>query len=504
MGPVSSVSLSAGAQTGGLGSASTSPERRTPIPLTPVPMCSVDREGRAASTLMLGRVLCRIRSARLPHGNSTQLSGAPLIALAILCLLPLLTWVVSAYHGKILSADGAWYVMAIAERGEFNRVSWTRHFSQYATQWLPVIISNLNGVTIELIIKSYEASVVLPAVVTFALLFRWLSPRPELILFPLASFFCVNVGSTHIFMGEHQVLTLAVWPILAFCMFPRRNLFDRACFLALIFLTTRAYEAAVVTHILLLALAVLRLRTAESRTDQAFWLLASCGLAAGILVAAHGILYPRAVASRASFIAHMSIAIFSSFMWIWSPYLAGVVGMLCTGRSVPLWVGAALSAFAVIGFTIAGYELTIGTGFAARSLSIVVTPALMAAMAVLALMPPAERPLFRSMMAATGIVCLVSIGHAWKQEQAWVTHLREFRAFVAAERGFVPAADAPLRWQQSFTWTHSIKSVLLSDRCVTTIVVPPEGGWLPYDPHRERMLTAYRQYGTMVNGEGCD
>jgi hypothetical protein len=120
-----------------------------------------------------------------------------------------------------------------------------------------------------------------------------------------------------------------------------------------------------------------------------------------------------------------------------------------------------------------------------------------------AFLPRSEQRLARVSACATVFV-LLTCAYALLLESRWSRMIEEMRAELRMHAGYVTLPQTQIDRSQFFVeWPLPTLSVLLSGKCVSTMVVPSTPSWQPFNHRTERILTRFRKYDVSLGGPGC-
>ncbi|MDO1584367.1 hypothetical protein [Rhizobium oryzicola] len=443
---------------------------------------------------MLINIIGYGREMRLPSVN---------VSMRIAAILALLTYFIAFLNDRILSADGAYYLARLADWHGFVLVGWHRSNAQFATQWLPVYGSRLFDLSLEELKGLYSLNVYLVAVVSFLLCSAWMRSAPTLLALPLLSFVLLEFNSTFIIMGEHHVLALAVWPILAFCLFPSTRWYDWGLFLGLCLLATRSYEAGAIVLALPFLLCLWNAWAYRASHQRWLWVLAGIILAIGIVISIDGIIHPRDVSNYMGFREQVLVALGSPLAQVALAMSIATVAGLYFGQARYLLLGVVASIGIILGQQMTFHKVTALQSFSARTFTVSVLPFLLAiaiAYGKLGIGRDFSRKSAAVFLMFMGVACFYSLITEWR----WHKVTTRIEQTLKSHSGFVPVSETGLSMDEFVgTFTIPTMSVFMSGRCVSSILQLPEGYWLPYDLVKDNVLSRYRQYDRTVNGQGC-
>ncbi|MCO5730186.1 hypothetical protein [Rhizobium sp. SSA_523] len=423
-----------------------------------------------------------------------------MMAAVLLCLA---AWAIGFLADRILSADGSYYLARLADWQGFVLVGWHRSNAQYATQFLPVYGSRLFDLGLEEIKHLYALNVFLPAVVSFALCLAWMRNAPTLLAYPLISFVLLELNSTFIIMGEHHVLALCAWPLLAFCLFPERRWYDWVAFYSLCILSLRLYEAAVVVLAIPFCLCLWNGRTSSIRRKSVLWFAGAVLLAIGIGISLDGIVHPRDVSNYNGFREQTMVALGSPLAQACLAMVLAVLAAQVTGKRRYLVAGVIAVVAILFVAQMTWHRITGGQSFAARTFSVSVLPLLMAAAVLhvrLRIGHAFDRTAAACFAVFIGIACAYSAITEWR----WHKLMVRLEQALDARSGRLSLPEIGIGYEEfASTFPLPTMSVIMSGPCVTRMLQLPDDYWVPYDPVRDRILTRYRDYAESVGGPGC-
>lgn len=445
------------------------------------------------------------RSTENVGKDNQQMQSPPVnivMRFSVLCILG--TWAIAFFSARLMSADGAFYIARIAEEQSYFIVGWHRVHAQILTQWLPVLIAYLWKPSLELITTLYAVNLFVVGAAGVLLTAYWMRQRPSLLSLPILSFILLELNSTAIIMGEHHMLALISWAILAFILNPVRNIVQRTLFLFLCIIAIRLYEAAAIVLLLPFLLCLWSAKREWSRRGEAiFWIIAAAILLAGVAISIHGILSPRDPLNYVSFQQQVFVALGSPLAQACLIMTGATLLALRKGDYIPLATGLALSGAVVFVHWMNGSYVTALQSFSARTFSISVLPLLMLAAWGYSWLNLGNG--FSRVSALWFCVFIVgACGYVLIGEAEWKRLIHRIDVALQNGTGFIKPEEAGIDLNNIVGhFALPTMGVLLSDHCVRTILVLPETYWQPYDLREEKILNRYREYSSSVHGSGC-
>jgi hypothetical protein len=420
-------------------------------------------------------------------------------------------------------ADGAHYFLKLLEERWFIYAEdFPRHHAHYLTQG-PVVALMAMGVNdFDLLCGAFGIGMFLPPLLGLgASLYALRDLDVRWMIFPVLAVFAVSANESFVTSSESYVTAALFWPLLLLLVFRTRyGAIDSVVLLVTGLLFIRTYESVAVYGAMLCCVLLLQARKhwrGSSALTHFSWGALLVILLAGMAIATHSTLYPRAAANRSDFIA--SFAKIGQH-WPFLVSLGFVVAVLgfaafdAHGESTLPWratlvVLAPAAAFVALTPAILPEAMRPGMHYASRSAIVLTPPVLGLALVLLARRGGIGDVSWRRMWQ---LVALLAVGQVTWQVLAasqWAGFRKVFREQLATHRGVVAYETTPLgrdgvgiqlMLDLTWRWTQPTLSVLWADKHVVSSIVlnnaiTERGHWQPFDPTVPAQLPKLSRYG---------
>jgi hypothetical protein len=389
---------------------------------------------------------------------------------------------------KQFATDGAFYFIRILQEKDFTYTDWHRQFSNYLSQW-PLVLSLHFGANNPKFLKTiFGIGLLLPYFATY-LIARWQTRKgvPQYFLYAYVfGLVAITLSSDFVLYGEHQLVLPLTWPILGYLLYPRNfpvsSLWVPVLFSFFMVLT---YQPVVVVFILFLITAFVSCRNSVIFDGEAikkykvvgtllfiFWVI-------GIAVALHGILFPRSLENRSSFIAGIYYTALNPVLQTALASLLGFLICLRFPRARPILVGIGI----VAGIFIWNYRFSLFSAyisFSSRALVLLLLPPLilLTMWAVKNFSISREHGLWLAAFLMLPILANIASTNVWHDFSEKIRDLA-----VCGSDELIPASEHRLNSHPaSWSWTFPSLSIVLGSPHVRSILENADGAWQPFDP----------------------
>ncbi len=419
-----------------------------------------------------------------------------------------LVMVVAALVHRHLYADGANFLVLVLEQRSFTTFDPGRHWAQCGLEtplWLAIHGFCITDVRV--LSWVFGLTLFLHPLVSLWACWRILRRRGRALLFlPALGWLGLTLTTSFFVISESWLGVSLFWPIYFLLLFQHHRLtgLEGLLLVAGSFVAIRTYEGFCVPALLLLWLAVRRVRwqwNVAQRLDG-FALVAAGCLLASVTAGVWLILYPQNVANRASFVKGVT-NVFSypgAHLFVAAVLLLAGPRWLRTRAAGPL--GGCLLVLAIVWAAAAWLLPSTLASHKHANLRVlnVIVPFGLGLLPLVAARWPSWRPTFdrprQRLFAGLAVAVLL-----WQlgSSIAWTRYTSAFETVLAERTGFVPYEQTDLaQFGFQWDWTPPTLSLVLrtiAGQPVRAIVLPPlDCGWQPFDakdPAQRPQLTGF-------------
>lgn len=417
-----------------------------------------------------------------------------------------LALVFAVANDKQFATDGAFYFIRILQEKDFTYTDWHRQFSNYLSQW-PLVLSLQLGISNPGFLKTiFGAGLLLPYFVAY-LIARWQTSRgvPPFFLYSyIFALVAITLSSDFVLYGEHQLVLPLAWPILGYLLYPRNfpvsSLWIPVVFSFFMVLT---YQPVIVIFTLFFMVLFFFWKKEFVFRGKAMDEYKTVGLllcifwAIGIAVALHGILFPRSLENRSSFIAGIYYTALNPVLQTALASLTGFLIYLRFPRTRPLLLGIGI----IAGIYIWHYRFSLFSAyisFSSRALVLLLLPLLVLITAW------AVKNFSMSRVSSSGFAAFMMLPVLANIASTNVWHdfsekVREVA--VCGRTELVPASEHRLNSHPaSWSWTFPSLSIALGGPNVRSLLENANGTWQPFDPRSTRPIPEFAGYAQNSSG----
>ncbi len=417
-----------------------------------------------------------------------------------------------------LFADGAYYLAWVLESKRALDIDGGRHFAHLVTQ-APLVLALRAGITNrDVLIAAFGLGQFAAFVIGLWICWRAARSRPELLLFPLATFFAASANASFFIVSESHLLAALFWPLLLVLTIPQPwngRWLALAILLALPLL--RSYESMLFLGPVLAVAAAWRARHVGRGALRLGAVAIGAWCVGGAGVAAYWTLRPRSSTNRQAFID--SVVPVRDHLGHWHGFvllsavalvLMALVMLGWPRRAYAIALGLLLAGGLAWAFSPLLRPETVAPflHFRARSLNLSV-PLLLAVAFGLAFrwasrVSPARWSQAAAVLCVLAVTQTLGFSIAARQWSAYLTlvrrevssgaGLRPFEATVLGREVVDGVHSSAMNWG----WTMPTLSILVAPNgVVSTIIATPlkYRGWVPFDPARLDSLPRLQHVG---------
>jgi hypothetical protein len=427
---------------------------------------------------------------------------------ALLTVVSLGTSVCALVH-RHLFADGGHFLIGVLERQGFTTFDTPRQFAHYVLQAPLVVAINWFRVT-DVRVLSWVFGLTLFMLPVASLWVCWRLVRLRnraLMLLPALSWVCLMWTTSFFMVSEGWVGASLFWPIYFLLHFKQQRLgvLRGVTLVVCSFAAVRVYEAFFIPAMLLVFLAVRRLRwqwRIASRCDGWTGVSLLC-LAGTVILGVYWALFPRDPVNRLSLVgglAHM--AVYPSALLVVAALLI-LVGPR-TVRARTAGVGPRLLVVVALAWALTPWFCAACIQPAEHVYLRMLTSLLPLALGSLPLLAtlrgqlrPTIGPIQKRALAGLVLAMLV---WQWGASWAWLQYTRRFSRILATSEGWLPLASTEVaRDVFNWSWTMPTMSVVLRAMArapMRAIVLNGSNArYQPMDPTKPESLPRLERYG---------
>ncbi|MGB8890215.1 MAG: hypothetical protein WCC87_26050 [Candidatus Korobacteraceae bacterium] len=425
--------------------------------------------------------------------------------------------------GRHLYGDGSWFLVKMLSE---NHVAvWNVHgwhdffagrFGAFAYQEYPTLLAaRLHVHNLKLLSLIYGVTLFSFKPLSILLCYRFARDK-RLIIFPLLTLFAITMNSEVYLVTETHLMSALFWPALFGLMYRRKfGPLDLAAMVIISAPLLVCYESMAIYGLILCAACIYRYFTvAQSRREKWLSWVFFAWYALGVLFAVLAIVFPRDVANRQGFLKSLLFVLHNDHI---GARVSCIVLILCAlivliperYRTVLNGLAgiAVLCSLAIPLYIVRHPEAThFGTHVIARTMNASAPLALAVGFVVLHFhLLQVGTAKYQRLFVIAAVLGMCQSGWSMVASTQWSNMLTVLRAELRTHSGPVPFENTPL--SQSVVdgqpirnlhadWPLMSLSILYSDhRAVQTILLPPAGGFEPFNPYAPAALPDLSHFG---------